>query len=44
MYGSSTSRGEKKEAKKKQEIIQHEIWRVARAIQRAASALKAELT
>ncbi|KAL4576837.1 hypothetical protein LXL04_012937 [Taraxacum kok-saghyz] len=29
---------------KKQEIIQHEIWRVGRAIQRAASALKGELT
>ncbi|KAI7736777.1 hypothetical protein M8C21_016424 [Ambrosia artemisiifolia] len=29
---------------KRQAVIQHEIWRVARAIQRAASALKGELT
>lgn len=29
---------------KRQEVIQHEIWRVARAIQKAASALKGELT
>lgn len=33
-----------KEESKKQALIQHEIWRVARAIQRAASALKGELT
>ncbi|XP_076890173.1 putative glutamate carboxypeptidase AMP1 [Bidens hawaiensis] len=29
---------------KSQAVIQHEIWRVSRAIQRAASALKGELT
>ncbi|KAJ0905469.1 putative glutamate carboxypeptidase [Helianthus annuus] len=29
---------------KRQSVIQHEIWRVGRAIQRAASALKGELT
>ncbi|KAK1421096.1 hypothetical protein QVD17_23193 [Tagetes erecta] len=29
---------------KKQAVIQHEIWRVGRAIQRAVSALKGELT
>ena len=29
---------------KSQAVIQHEIWRVARAIQRAASALKGQLT
>ncbi|KAI3705406.1 hypothetical protein L1987_75643 [Smallanthus sonchifolius] len=28
---------------KRQDVIQHEIWRVSRAIQRAASALKGEL-
>lgn len=30
--------------KKEQAAIQHEIWRVARAIQRAAHALTGELT
>ena len=32
------------DAKKQQAVIQHEIWRVARAIQRATSALKGGLT
>ncbi|KVI09465.1 probable glutamate carboxypeptidase AMP1 [Cynara cardunculus var. scolymus] len=34
---------ESKEGKKQQAMIQHEIWRVARAIQRAAAALKGQL-
>lgn len=38
------SRAAKMSPNKKKAIIQHEIWRVARAIQRAASALRGELT
>lgn len=38
---SQSSRMSKKD---RQALIQHEVWRVARAIQRAASALKGELT
>lgn len=38
------SRTAKMSSSKKKAIIQHEIWRVARSIQRAASALRGELT
>ena len=38
------SRGRKVGRREAQAQIQHEIWRVARAIQRAAGALRGELT
>lgn len=40
----AVSESKKMNKRETEEVIQHEIWRVARAIRRAAAALKGELS